>query len=178
MGKNITGGGCTVRTTILAIAMIPGVVLIVLAWRRGTWDWKALVLGGIGLDVVAFGVCRLANFEWLRGAEAGLLFNIVGLTIVAVALLATQSWNAWTLHKTFTPPNEIQANVAIALGAGAAIAVGILLLQVTIQIVSGQQALAAQREAVRLSVATQSDLSGLTTPRDPAGDALLDMTDY
>jgi hypothetical protein len=171
-------GGEDVRLVLL-ISLVT-VAVAVVAWLiyRKKWDFKTLFIGSTASAVALFCSLKLMRVEWLRSAQASALFGIIALTIVAAAALSYGAWTVWQLHKLATPPDEIQASLAIALGSGAAVAFGLLFLQLTIQIFGEQQNLRAQRESVRLLIATESDLSGFRAPRDPADNNVLDMSEY
>lgn len=140
----------------------------------------AIPFAVIGTTLVLFAVSEIFVPHRIRGLLAPTLLAVAAVTLPTVVLLAIMAVRLWRQH-TVRPaqaPDESRANLAIALGAGAVVTSSILLIQTVVQVIDYEQNLENQRQTIRLTLASQSDLSGLAAPLDPADGEILDMSGY
>lgn len=149
--------------------------------RARTLSYTAIGAGSLLVVVVVIGYAMLFFApERLRFITNILLPTIMLLGLIAVSSLVVLAIHLWRAHSpALTQADEVRAGLAIALGTGVAIALGILILQFGVQAVSDQRDLRAERESIRFTIGASPDLTGFVAPRDPGDpDQLLNMTGY
>lgn len=164
---------------LIATALLLGAVFIALAVRNRKSP-AAIPLAILGTALVLYAVSEIFDPQRIRGILAPTLLFVAAVTSLIVMVLAITAVRLWRLHTVRPPqaPDESRANLAIAVGGGAVVTLLILLVQTVVQVIDYQQNLANQRETIRLALASQSDLSGLAAPLDPADGEILDMSGY
>lgn len=161
-------------STLLAL-LGSGMIALAVRW---TQLLRAIPLAISGTGLVFYGLVEVFAPDRVRGALMPTLLAVAAATLLSAVLLAMLAFKLWGKHATKDPRDELRANLAIALGAGAAVTSVILLIQTTVQVIDYQQNLANQRQAIKLALAIESDLSGLAAPLDPADGDLLDLSNY
>ena len=163
---------------LIALAFV-GTMLIAISVNRRE-SALAIPFAIIGTTLVLFSASEFFVPQRIRGLLAPILLTVAAFTLPLVALLAILAVRLWRQHTVRPPqaPDQSRASLAIALGAGAVVTFSILLIQTVVQIIDYQQNLENQRQTIRLALASQSDLSGLAAPLDPADGEILDMSGY
>lgn len=153
-------------------------------FRFASIRWLTILIVAVGLLLVGaiiVGYLRFLVAPERPRIEADILLTCVMiLSLIEIILVITLAIELWRLHSPAgKPADEVRAGLAIALGTGVAIALGILVLQFTVQAISDQREIRAQREIIRFTIGVSPDLTGFVAPRDPADPTeLLDMTGY
>lgn len=164
-------------TATLIVMLLVGFGFIVLALvkRRLAWAVPVAIIGAL---LIFYATSEIFAPDRIRGRLVPALWAVLFISIPIALLLVLWAASLWRKH-ALPPPkvaDAVRANLAIALGAGAVVTFSILILQTSVQIIDYQQNLDNQRQTIRLALATQSDLSGLSAPKDPADGEILDMS--
>jgi hypothetical protein len=163
---------------VSCVLAITGALLLLLALRFRA-ALGAVPAAVVGTALLGYSLLEIFDPDRVRGALTPTLLAIAVLaapTILILAIMASRLWKKHATRSSDEVQNELHANLAIALGAGALVTFVILLVQTTVQVIDYQQNISNQRQAIQFAMATQSDLSGLAAPRDPADSELLDMS--
>lgn len=164
-------------TWLAVLCAIVGLVLLVLSWfvlasyTRVGWG-----LGLIGLLLFCLGVLTLA----FRPSSV-VVFSVPVLVVTLVLAVAAgvASWMLWQNHSNGSAAsNANRANLAIALGGGAAVALALAAVQLFVGVVadrqqdalrdeSDRQRILALREDFKFRISLTQDLTGFTPPLDP-----------
>lgn len=153
-------------------------------FRFASIRWLTILIVAVGLllivTVVVGYVLLLTSPEQSRIAAKVLLPAVMVLSFLEIGLVVALAFRLWQVHSfAGEPRDEVRAGLAVALGTGVAIALGILVLQLAVQAISDQREVRAQRENIRFTIGVAPDLTGFVAPMDPADpEELLDMTGY
>lgn len=148
--------------------------------------WLSILIVAVGLLLIV-----TITFEYILPLVApeqswklipvdNVLWFVMGLTAAEILLVVALAFTLWRLHSFEDGShNEVRAGLAIALGTGVAVALGILFLQLAVQAISEDRNLRAQRENIRFTIGISPDLTGFVRPMDPGKPSeLLDLTGY
>lgn len=146
------------------------------------WLTIAIVIVGVLLAAtILFGYIQLLRDpEQARIAADVLVPGVMILSFLEIGLVVALAYRLWRIHSLADEPaDEVRAGLAIALGTGVAIALGVLVLQLAVQAVADEREVRAQRENIRFTIGVSPDLTGFVAPMDPGEPTeLLDMTGY
>jgi uncharacterized protein YjbI with pentapeptide repeats len=174
------------RAASIAMALL-GIAVASLGWRhRHDQPSAAYISGAVGMFCICSGMYMLLSTPTLLQAYT---YPFLVLTIVAGVVAMLGAFWLWGRHNAgLSAASTNRANLAIALGGGAAVALLTAWLQLFVTFVAEDQqkrdkvTSAAQqelslREDFRFRIAITRDLTGFSPPRDP-GDAsqILDLS--